>query len=142
MAQAEIERTLLVDRDRLFSVITHYEDYPQFVDGVSAVQVERKSPGHTRVTYKVHMIKEISYVLDLQENADAGTVSWTLVESDFMKVNQGGWRLKASGSGKTDIAYQVEVEFKIPVPGMILNRLVKGSLPAMIKSFENRAKGA
>lgn len=140
MATAELHEVFPVDLNRLFSVITRYEDYPQFVTGCSGVKVERKAPGKARATYHVNMMKEISYTLDHVEDQAAGTVQWTLVESDFMKKNQGRWILKSAGPGKTDVRYELEVEFKFPVPSLILNRLVKGSLGSMVKSFVDRAK--
>jgi ribosome-associated toxin RatA of RatAB toxin-antitoxin module len=140
MAQAEIQETLAVDKYKLFGTIVRYEEYPKFVDGCTAVEVERKSKSQARVTYHVNLLKEISYTLDLTENAEQGTVEWTLVSSDFMKKNSGRWELKALGAGKTEAKYTVEIEFKIPVPGLILNRLVKGSLPSMIRGFEKQAQ--
>lgn len=141
MAQAEYQAVLSVPKDKLFETITAYEDYPQFVDGCSRVEVERKGSGRARVTYHVSMMKEISYTLDHEEDREAGEVRWTLVESDFFKHNNGLWRLKDAGDGKTDALYQLDVEFKIKVPGFILKQLVKGNLPSMVKSFEKRAKG-
>jgi ribosome-associated toxin RatA of RatAB toxin-antitoxin module len=140
MAQAEFHEVFPIDLNKLFAVITRYEDYPQFVTGCSGVKVERKAPGKARATYNVNMMKEISYTLDHVEDQAAGTVEWNLVESDFMKTNKGRWVLKSLGPNKTDVRYELEVEFKFPVPGMILNRLVKGSLGPMVKSFVERAK--
>jgi len=140
MAHAETHEVLNVDYDKLFDVITRYEDYPQFIDGVKSVQVERKGPGHARVKYHISMIKDVIYTLDLKENRQAGTIQWTLVESDFFKVNNGGWKIKSVGIDKTDALYAVDIDFKIFVPSMILNKLIKGSFPSMIKNFENRAK--
>lgn len=140
MAKAEIHEVLSVSKEKLYAAIIRYEDYPQFVDGVKEVQVERKGAGKARVRYKVNVIKEVTYTLDLVEDETRGEVSWTLVESDFFKKNVGRWQLKDAGAGKTDVQYELEVEFKIPVPGLILNRLVKGSLPPMLKNFEKRAR--
>ncbi len=140
MASAEFHELLSVDKDKLYSVITRYEDYPQFVDGCKSVQVERKGAGRARVTYHVSMMKDITYTLDHEEDPASGKVLWQLVESDFFKKDTGRWELKQLGPGKTDVLYVLDVEFKIPVPGLILNRLVKGSLPSMVKSFEKRAK--
>ena len=140
MAKADIHEVLNVDRDRLFATITHYEDYPKFVEGCTGVKVERKGPGEARVTYNVSMMKDIVYTLDLKEDAAAGTVTWTLAESDVFKKNSGSWKIKEASPGKTDIVYEVELEFKIMVPSMILNRLVKGSLPSMVKNFEKQAQ--
>lgn len=140
MAEAQIHEILAVDRDKLFEVITRYENYPAFVDGCKKVIVERKGPGQARATYHVSMMKDVVYTLDHKENREAGRVEWTLVESDMFKQNTGFWEIKQAGTGKTDVQYGINVEFKIPVPSLILNRLVKGSLPAMVKSFEKQAK--
>jgi ribosome-associated toxin RatA of RatAB toxin-antitoxin module len=139
MASAEFHQVLSVDQDKLFEAVTRYEDYPQFVEGCTGVKVERQGPGQARVSYNVSMMKDIHYTLDHREDPASGVVEWSLVDSDAFKKNSGRWTLKAVGPGKTDVLYTVDVEFKIPVPGFILNRLVKGSLPSMIESFRKRA---
>lgn len=140
MAQAEIHEVVDVDQGKLFATILDYENYPKFVDGCKSIKVDRKGAGRTLVTYNVSMIKDITYTLELTENAAAGRVDWKLIESDTIKKNSGTWLLKSAGPGKTDVTYSIEIDFKIPVPGLILNKLVKGSLPAMVKSFVKQAK--
>lgn len=140
MANAEISEVLAVDKDKLFATIVGYENYPKFVEGCTKVKVERSAPGRSRVTYHVSMMKDVVYTLDHVESPETGEISWTLVSSDTLKKNSGHWQLKSVGSGKTETSYELEIEFNIPVPGFILNRLVKGSLPAMLKSFEKQAK--
>jgi ribosome-associated toxin RatA of RatAB toxin-antitoxin module len=140
MAEAEFHQVLLIDRDKLFQAITSYENYPKFVEGCTGVQVERKGPGQAKVTYRVSMMKDIVYTLEMTEDNAAGVVRWSLVDSDFFKKNNGVWELKEAGPGKTDVRYKLDVEFKISVPGFILNRMVKGNLPGMVKSFEKQAR--
>jgi len=48
--------------------------------------------------------------------------------------------LKSLGPGKTEAYYSLEIEFKIMVPNMILNKIVKSSLPGMVKNFEKQAQ--
>jgi len=140
MAQADIEKKMEVSKEKLFEVVTRYEDYPQFVDGCKKVEVQRKGPGKARVTYHVSLIKDISYTLDHEEDLETGSIKWSLVESDFLKKNTGSWKIGASGEMESDVRYEIDIEFGIPVPGLILRKLVKGSLPAMIKNFEKRAR--
>jgi ribosome-associated toxin RatA of RatAB toxin-antitoxin module len=139
MAKAEIHEIVNADKDKLFQAISRYEDYPQFVENCKSAKVERKGSGKARVAYHVSLIKDVRYVIDHTEDAQAGTVSWSLVESDTFKTNNGRWELKSLGPGKTDVKYFLELDFKIPVPGLILNRLIKGPLPSMVKSFVDRA---
>ena len=144
MAAAEFRDTLTVGKDRLLEAITRHEDYPKFVEGCKSVDVSRGADGKVRVVYHVEvMSQDVTYVLDHVENQAAGTVEWELVESNFFKKNKGRWVVRPEGpegSDQSDVLYALEVEFKIPVPSFILNRLVKGSLPAMVKSFEKQAK--
>jgi ribosome-associated toxin RatA of RatAB toxin-antitoxin module len=140
MAKAEIEETLSVDRDKFFQAVVGYEQYPKFVEGCTKVEVDRSKPPVSRVTYHVSMIKDISYTLDHTEDAASGKVTWKLVKSDFLKKNIGEWTIQSVGPGKTKVKYSIEIEFNIPVPGLILNRLVKSSLPSMIKGFEKKAR--
>jgi ribosome-associated toxin RatA of RatAB toxin-antitoxin module len=140
VAQAEIHEVLSVDSAKLAAAIVNYERYPEYVDGCSGAKVIKKENGKTVVRYTVNLIKEISYTLEHTEDAASGRYSWHLLESDFLKKNSGSWQIKPAGSDKTDVHYTLEVEFKIPVPGLILNRLVKSSLPAMLRNFEKEAK--
>jgi ribosome-associated toxin RatA of RatAB toxin-antitoxin module len=140
MAKAEFHDVFSVNRDQLYAAITQYENYPQFVEGCTAVKVDRQGPGKARVVYHVNvMSQDVTYTLDHVENVEKGIVEWILVDSNFFKKNVGSWQIKSVGSGKTDVTYNIDVEFKIPVPGFILNKLVKGSLPGMVRSFEKRA---
>lgn len=140
MAQAEFQETLSVDSEKLYQAIISYELYPQFVEGCHAVSVDRLSPNEAKVTYQVSvMTQDVKYVLSHRESKDHSKVEWTLIESNFFKKNVGRWELKSLGTGKTQVKYSLDVEFKVPIPGFILNRLVKGSLPGMVKSFENQA---
>jgi len=143
MAQAEYHDVLSVGKDKLLSAITRYENYPQFIDGCKSVEVKRQPSGVVRVSYHVNLMsQDVMYTLDHHENRETGCVEWSLVESNFFKKNNGKWEVKPAGTGKTDVLYSLEVEFKVPVPGFILNRLVKGSLPGMVKSFEKQANGS
>jgi ribosome-associated toxin RatA of RatAB toxin-antitoxin module len=142
MAKAEFHEIFPIDAKKLFETIIKYEDYPKFVAGCSSVSVEKKSDAKARVAYHVNMIKELSYTLDHVEDQAAFSVSWKLVKSDFMTANTGKWTLKSLGAGKTDVHYAVEVDFNFPVPGIILNRVVKGSLGPMVKGFVERARAS
>jgi ribosome-associated toxin RatA of RatAB toxin-antitoxin module len=140
MAEAHYQEQHAVDSKQLFSVITQYEQYPDFVEGCQKATVTERSPGRVRVSYEVQvMSKDVHYVLDHQEDPETGQVQWSLVESNFFKKNNGSWKVTSLGKGKSEVIYTVDVEFRVPVPGFILSRLVKGSLPGMVKSFTKRA---
>lgn len=143
MAQAQLEEVLSVDAEKFFRAISDYASYPKFVDGCKSAKVGETLDGKTKVTYGLSlMMKDISYVLEHEVSQGTGTkvMKWKLVSSDFLTVNNGSWELTPVDGGKTRVKYTVEIDFKIPVPGFMLNKLIKGSLPAMVRSFETAAK--
>lgn len=140
MALAEIHKVLDVPYDKLFDAITCYEDYPEFVNGCDLAEVHRKKGKPVRVTYKMTLVKAVTYTLDHVDDRKTGKLTWSLVDSDIMKKNAGEWELKALSPDKTDVKYQVEVEFKVPVPKFVLNQLIKSNLPNMLKNFSERAR--
>ncbi|MEK6706071.1 MAG: SRPBCC family protein [Bdellovibrionota bacterium] len=139
MAQAEFHEVMPVDKDKLFATITDYENYPGFVSGVKRAKVENREKGRARVTYHISMIRDVEYTIELEENETEGSVKWELVSSDSFRSNRGFWKLKPVGPGKTEVQYNVELEFTFPAPAFLLSKIVKGSLPAMVKSFVDRA---
>ena len=140
MAQAEMEKTFDVSADKYFKSVSDYEKYPEHVDGMKKVRIERKGAeilGHYDLSM---MSKDMNYTLNLKEDASKGTVNWTLNKSDFFKVNNGAWKIESTGPNSCKVHYSVEVEFNFPVPGFILKGIVKGTLPSMMNSFYERAK--
>ena len=141
MAKAENQQVLDVECGTLFKAITDLLEYPKFVTGCKNAEiVPGASAGFTRVKYSVRLIKDVTYTLNHLADEAQGKMNWSLVESEFLKMNSGFWEIKSAGPGKTDVKYGLEIEFKIPVPSMILGRLVKSNLPEMLKEFEKRAK--
>lgn len=141
MAHTEHKQVVAVDREKFFKAITGYENYPKFVDGCKGVQVERKGPGAARATYKMNIMRDLTYTLDHRESPEQGRMEWSLVSSDLLKKNIGSWELKDAGPGKTEVRYAIEIEFNIPVPGFVLSGLIKSTIPSMIRGFEKQAKG-
>ena len=140
MAQAEHEKKFDVSADQYYQVITQYEKYSEFVDGMKRVTVERagdKIIGHYELSM---MSKDMSYDLSIFENPKDKIVSWTLLKSDFFKVNNGKWTIQALGDHQCQVRYSLEVDFNFSVPGFLLRGLVKGTLPTMMNSFYERAK--
>ena len=141
MAKATLTKTLETSTGKLFSAITRYEDYPQFVTGCKKVEVERKAPGQARVKYFTNILgKDLWYLLEHTEDPEKGVVTWKLVESDLLKVDSGTWTLKDLGDGKTEVTYGIEIEFKIWIPGPVLKTLTATSLPTVIAEMDRRAK--
>lgn len=141
MARADRTETYDVPVEKFYQAITDYKSYTNFVDGVKNVVVEKESPEGAVVKFTLSIIKEISYTINLKHLPNK-EVSWTLVTGDMMKTNNGKWTLKDLGNGKTEVNYNLEIEFKgfLPGLGMIEKTLVNTNLPMTMKSFAKRAQ--
>lgn len=127
----------------LYTAITDYASYPQFVTGMKDARVE-EGPQGRKVHFDLELMKRLQYSVLIESKLDeaAGTarVWWKLDRSEFFKANNGSWELKALGPSKTEVTYKLDLDFAFPVPGFILKNLVKGSLPSAIRDFGERAR--
>lgn len=142
-AKASREAVFNAPIDKVWAVISNYESYPEFVDGVNGIKVLNRDDKSARVEYTINMIKKLNYVLKMQEQAP-NKLSWSFEAGDIFKVNSGSWELKDLGNGTTGVVYSVEVEVKgfFPGAGMIVKTLTEVNLPNMLKAYEDRAKKA
>ena len=140
MAKAERTEIFDVPAEKFYLAITDYKNYPKFVDGMKSVEVVTDSGDSATVKFNLNLIKEITYTLKLTGKKNEA-VSWSLVSGDMMKVNNGGWKLKDLGNGKTEVTYSLEVELKgfFPGLGMVEKTMVSTNLPMNMKAFAKRA---
>jgi ribosome-associated toxin RatA of RatAB toxin-antitoxin module len=140
MAQAETDKTYDVSADKYYQAVSEYQNYPEFVEGMKSVKVQRN--GNDVVgDYELSMMsKDMSYQLKIKEDPAAKVVSWTLAKSDFFKVNNGKWTIESTGANSCKVHYSLEVDFNFSVPGFLLKGVVKSTLPTMMNSFYERAK--
>lgn len=139
MANATRTETVDVDINKLYDVLVDFAKYPEFVDGVSAIKVLSQNETSAKVEYSINMIKSFKYIINIK-NERPTRISWTLDSGDLFKKNNGEWKLKDLGNGKTEVTYSLEMDFKIFAPSSILSALTDKNLPIMMNSFFKRAK--
>jgi ribosome-associated toxin RatA of RatAB toxin-antitoxin module len=103
------------------------------------VDVLAKSETESRVEFGLNMIKKFKYILVLKQT-NPTEVSWSFESGDIFKKNEGHWKLKDLGDGRTDVTYSLEVEIKGFAPKSLVSSLTEKNLPAMLKSYESRCK--
>ena len=139
---AAASKTVTIDApvEKVFEVISAYDQYPQFLSEVKELRTSNRQGNKVDVHYKVEVMKTIRYTLRMNEEPPR-KVSWSFVEGDFMKDNQGSWTLEPEGDGKTKATYSIEMKLGALVPGSIVKALVETSLPKMLEAFKKRAEG-
>ncbi len=139
MASAQRVETFETTPENIYKVLTDYEGYADFMDGVKSVSVIERKGNSAKVEYNINIIKKFSYVLTSTE-VENEKVSWSFDSGDLFSSNNGSWTLKDNGDGTTEVTYNIDIDFKVKVPGMISKKLVSSNLPSMMKSVHKRAK--
>lgn len=140
MAKAERTETYDVPVEKFYQAIVDYKSYPQFADGVKGIEVLSQDEKSAKVKFNLNIIKEVTYTLKLTHQKNE-SVSWSLDSGDMMKINNGGWKLKDLGGGKTEVTYHLQIELKgfFPGLGMIEKTMVATNLPMTMNAFAKRA---
>jgi ribosome-associated toxin RatA of RatAB toxin-antitoxin module len=139
MAKASRTETVDIDIHKLYDTIIDYAKYPDFVDGVKQINIISKTDTSAKVEYSLNIIKTFKYIVNLKQEKPT-RVSWTLDSGDLFKKNDGEWKLKDLGNGKTEVTYSLDLDFKMFAPSSILASLTDKNLPSMMKAFFDRAK--
>tara|TARA_B100001971_G_C18268046_1_gene596781 strand:- start:233910 stop:234335 length:426 start_codon:yes stop_codon:yes gene_type:complete len=139
MAHAEKTEIFDVAIDKVYKVLTNFEAYPDFMDGVSSVKVLETNGNTIKAEYSLNIIKKFSYVMN-HTVEEPTKISWSFVSGDLFKKSDGSWTLKDLGDGKTEVTYSVDIDFKVMVPGMVSKKLVSSNLPSMLKAVQKKAK--
>lgn len=139
MANAQRTEVFDVSIDKIFKVLTNFEGYSDFMDGVSGVSVLETNGNVVKAQYDLNIIKKFSYIMN-HTIEEPNKISWSFVSGDLFKKSDGAWTLKDLGDGTTEVTYSVDIDFKVMVPGMVSKKLVASNLPSMLKSVKNKAK--
>ena len=139
MAKVETTDVFKTSIEKVYGVIIDYQSYPDFVDGVSSVKILEQDENGARVEYSLNLIKKFTYIIKLTHQAP-NTVSWEFESGDIFKKNTGSWKLIDLGNNETEVTYQLDIEFKGFAPKAVVNKLVSGNLPKMMRQYHQRAK--
>jgi coenzyme Q-binding protein COQ10 len=139
VAKVETTEVFQTPIENIYNVITDYESYPEFVDGVSSINILEQDENGARVEYALNLIKKFTYVIKLT-HLKPNQVQWEFESGDIFKKNNGSWNLTDIGNGETEVKYNLDIEFKGFAPKAVVNKLVSGNLPKMMSQYHERAK--
>lgn len=123
----------------IYEVVLDFANYPKFLPDVKRSIVEKKGK-RILADFEISVIKKIHYTLAFDTHPHK-KIAWSFVKGDLFKDNHGHWEFEEIEKGRTQVTYDIEVDFGLFVPSMITNKLVGHNLPAMMKRFKDRAEG-
>jgi hypothetical protein len=129
-------------RTDVMAVIADFASYPEWAAAVrSAEVVGRDQAGRaTQVRFRLDagVIKD-SYVLAYDWDGDSG-VRWDLAEPGSVITALSGGYLLAEAEAGTKVTYDLAVDVRIPMPGMLKRRAEKTIIDTALKGLRNRAE--
>ena len=130
-----------VPRKDVMAVIADFEAYPDWATGIRSAEVlssaaERASA--VRFTLDAGVIKD-SYVLSYDWNGDLA-VRWDLAEPGSVITALSGGYLLADADVGTKVTYDLAVDVRIPMPGMLKRRAEKTIIETALKGLRDRAE--
>ena len=141
---ADVVRDSIVisaDPDSIMDVIADYEAYPDWQDEIKEAEIlETDDDGWgTSVRFKVDAtIAVVNYVLAYTYTDTS--VSWTMVEGDKVKRNEGSYQLTDQGDATTLVEYDLEVEPGIKVPSMLRKQASKRIVRTALEGLKRRVE--
>jgi hypothetical protein len=131
-------------RVAVMAVIADFTAYPEWAGAVrSAEVIERDADGRAatvRFRLDAGMIKD-SYVLRYGWDGDAA-VRWDLAEPGSVITTMSGGYYLAADAGQTMVTYELTVDVRIPMLGMLKRKAEKIIIDAALKGLRTRAEGS
>ncbi|MEY9835952.1 SRPBCC family protein [Streptomyces sp. 846.5] len=136
--------TIEATPEQIMAVIADFAAYPEWTGEVKEVEVLAKGADgraeQVRLLLDAGAIKD-EHVLAYTWEGDH-RVSWTLVKSQMLKSLDGSYLLDPSHSGGTVVIYQLAVDVKIPMLGMIKRKAEKVIIDRALAGLKKRVESA
>jgi hypothetical protein len=143
MAASTSSRILIAaPREAVMAVIADFAAYPQWASAVRATAVlGEQAAGRAskvRFTLDAGVVKD-TYVLGYDWDGDAG-VHWHIAEPGSVISAMDGGYLLADRGGATEATYELTVDLRIPMPGLLKRRAEKTIIDTALKGLKNRVE--
>jgi carbon monoxide dehydrogenase subunit G len=126
----------------VMDVITDFEAYTEWADGMKGVEVLKKDKqGRGKeVRFDVSSFGlSDSIVFSYTYAAANKGCSWKLVEAKNVKDLEGAYELEG-GKGGTDVTYRLALQPSIPVPGLVRRQIEKRMLKTALDGLKKRVE--
>ncbi|OAA28283.1 Polyketide cyclase / dehydrase and lipid transport [Frankia sp. EI5c] len=116
--------------------------YPTWVGQIEEAEILEVGPeGRPRqarfrinaVVVKDEFVNEYTWKGDEQ-------VTWSLVSGQAMSAQDGGYTLRDLGDGRTEVTYELTVELKVKLPGLLRRKIQGGIVDAALKDLKKHVE--
>jgi hypothetical protein len=140
-ARTSSRAVIAAPRAAVMAVIADFAAYPQWAAAGRAADVVGAQDGRAsrvRFTLDAGVVKD-TYVLGYDWDGDAA-VHWHLAEPGSVISAMDGGYLLAEHGGATETTYELAVDVRIPMPGLLKRRAEKTIIDTALKGLKNRVE--
>jgi ribosome-associated toxin RatA of RatAB toxin-antitoxin module len=136
--------TIKAGRSKIMAVIADLEAYPQWAGGIREVEVVETGPGgrpaRARLTVDAGPIKDTYGLAYTWEDDDSG-VRWELVEKGtVVTALHGSYRLAGAGEDETEVTYELAVDVRVPMIGLVKRKGEKMIIDSALKGLKRHVE--
>jgi carbon monoxide dehydrogenase subunit G len=134
--------TINASPSEVMEVIADFPAYPGWAEGITATEVvttaEDGRAERVRITLEAGPIKD-TYVLAYDWVGD-DAVHWNLAEAGAMLTGMTGAYRLAPAEGSTEVTYELAVDVRIPMIGMVRRKAEKRIIDTALKGLKRRVE--
>lgn len=130
----------------VLDIIADLEAYPEWIKEFTVVEILTEDgdgwPDQARFSLDAGPIKD-TYVLDYTwdvDEAGQGVASWSLVEASVLKAMDGSYTLTETSGGTTEVTYELTVDVKVPMLGMLKRKAEKVIVDSALRDLKKRVE--
>jgi len=129
----------------IMAVIADLASYPEWTGSVKSVDIlsrseqNAKRPAQATFVLDAGAIKD-TYTLEYTWHDDSD-VTWTLVQAHMLTAMDGAYRLTKTPDGETAVEYELTLELKIPMIGLLRRKAEKVVTDTALKELKKRVEG-
>lgn len=135
--------TIDAGKREIMSVIADFPAYPEWAEGITKAEIlatgDDGRAARVRMMLEAGPIKD-TYVLAYDWDGD-DAVHWNLAEHGTMVTGMTGSYRLAEGDGGTRVTYELAVDVRIPMIGMVRRKAEKRIIETALKGLKRRVEG-
>lgn len=128
----------------IMAVIADLDSYPDWAGGIREVEVLEtgpdERPARARLTIDAGPIKD-TYVLAYFWDEEDGGVRWELVDKgNVVTALHGSYRLAEQDAGSTEVTYELAVDVRVPMIGLVKRKGEKMIIDSALKGLKRHVE--
>lgn len=138
----QVERSIEVDvpAAKIFDVVANFASYPEIQPEMVEAVVLKETKTTAEVAFTMKLVAEVNYTLKFTLKKPS-SIKWTMIAADsILEKNDGKWTFEKISAKKTNVSYEMDVEFGGWIPSTIITDLLKSHLPQMLERFKEAAE--